>query len=174
MEDSLTIRLDEVEQELVRLLSLRSDDLQIFSTRQDQLLQSHYHSLTSALQTAQGQLEKLKNAANVLELRKEINERWLERQNLKKIWIYCEEIQRQKFNETKNFNYAGYNSTNTTEADSTTATETTSTQSTLNTQSTINTQSNLTNPVYQTPYANDSNTNISKTSLTNLCDLSLD
>ena len=95
MEDSLTFRLDEVEQELVRLLSLRSDDLKIFSSRQDQLLQSQYHSLSSALQTAQGQLDRLK-ATKILEERREINERWLERQNLKRFWVFCEEVQRQK------------------------------------------------------------------------------
>lgn len=150
MEDSLTVRLDEVEQELVRLLSLRSDDLQIFSSRQDQLLQSHYHSLTSALQTAQGQLEKLKSGVNVCEDKKEINERWLERQNLKKFWIYCEEIQRQKSHES--FKNSGRN------------TDTNK----YNHSSTNNAV------VYQTPNTNDSTTNISKTSLTNLCDLSLD
>lgn len=151
MEDSLTFRLDEVEQELVRLLSLRSDDLQIFSSRQDQLLQSHYHSLSSALQTAQGQLDRLK-ATKVLEERREINERWLERQNLKKFWVYCEEIQRQKIREN-----IGSSETHTTD------------QSHSNQDSYAATN----NVVYQTPNGNDSTTNISKTSLTNLCELSL-
>jgi len=149
MEDSLTVRLDEVEQELVHLLSLRSDDLQIFSSRQDQLLQSHYHSMTSTLQTAQGQLEKLKSAATVLKEKKEINERWLERQNLKKLWVYCEEFQRQKLNENTGINNVSsklYYNNDTIDATS----------------------------VYQTPNTNDSTTNIRKTSLTNLCDLSLD
>jgi hypothetical protein len=160
MEDSLTVRLDEVEQELVRLLSLRSDDLQIFSSRQDQLLQSHYHSLTAALQTAQGQLEKLKGGANVLKERKEINERWLERQNLKKFWVYCEEIQRQKINE--NMGLAGYSN-----GSYTTGLSTSNNMygSVANTAPTA---------VYQTPNTNDSTTNLSETSLTNLCDLSLD
>ena len=149
MEDSLTVRLDEVEQELVHLLSLRSDDLQIFSSRQDQLLQSHYHSLTSTLQTAQGQLEKLKSAATVLKEKKEINERWLERQNLKKLWVYCEEFQRQKLNENTGINNVSsklYYNNDTIDATS----------------------------VYQTPNTNDSTTNIRKTSLTNLYNLSLD
>lgn len=156
MEDSLTFRLDEVEQELVRLLSLRSDDLQIFSSRQDQLLQSHYHSLSSALQTAQGQLDRLK-ATKVLEDRREINERWLERQNLKKFWVYCEEIQRQKIR------------------DSSASPETSVTDQSHN-QDSYNqnyTATNNNNTVYQTPNGNDSTTNISKTSLTNLCELSL-
>lgn len=155
MEDSLTVRLDEVEQELVRLLSLRSDDLQIFSSRQDQLLQSHYHSLTSALQTAQGQVEKLKSAANILKEKKEINERWIERQNLKKFWVYCEEFQRQKIKENKN--------SHTTESPNN------------NPYNAITYETRTyTTSVYQTPNTNDSSTNISKTSLTNLCDLSLD
>ena len=153
MEDSLTVRLDEVEQELVHLLSLRSDDLQIFSSRQDQLLQSHYHSMTSTLQTAQGQLEKLKSAANVLKEKKEINERWLERQNLKKLWVYCEEFQRRKLNENTGINnVSSYNTSNV-----------------YYNNDTIDATS-----VYQTPNTNDSTTNIRKTSLTNLYNLSLD
>lgn len=86
MEDSLTTRLDEVEQELVSKLSLRSDDLQLFTARQDQLLQSHYHSMTSALKAAQVHLERLAEP-----LVPEINDRWIERRNLKRFWLYCEE-----------------------------------------------------------------------------------
>ena len=91
MEDSLTIRLDEVEQEIVRILSLRSDNLQIFSSRQDQILQSHYHSLSSTLQTAQVHLEKVKVPVSGFSDKTEVNERWNERQNLKRFWVYCED-----------------------------------------------------------------------------------
>lgn len=155
MEDSLTVRLDEVEQEIVRLLSLRSDDLQIFSSRQDQLLQSHYHSLIAALQTAEDPLEKLKTSASILKQKKEINERWMERQNLKKFWVYCEEVQRQQSIEN------GNGTTN----------ETFNDPNKHNSNATTNTDSVN---VYQTPNTNDSTTNISKTSLSNLCELSLD
>lgn len=145
MEDSLNIRFDEVEQELIRLLSLRADDLQIFSSRQDQLLQSHYHSLTSALQTAQIQLERIKGGSGALN-RQEIRDRWIERQNLKRFWVYCEELQRQNVNEISD-NHNNKNQSSTT---------------------------NNSNSVYQTPNQNDSSTNLSTTSLSTLQDLSLD
>ncbi len=145
MEDSLNIRFDEVEQELIRLLSLRADDLQIFSSRQDQLLQSHYHSLSSALQTAQIQLERIKSGSGALN-RQEIRERWIERQNLKRFWVYCEELQRQNTNEFSNNHNNNYQPSTT----------------------------NISNSVYQTPNQNDSNTNLSATSLSTLQDLSLD
>lgn len=146
MEDSLNVRFDEVEQELIKLLSLRADDLQIFSSRQDQLLQSHYHSLSSALQTAQIQLERIKSGSGALN-RQEIRERWIERQNLKKFWVYCEELQRQNIKEfSENADQISTNNNN----------------------------SNLNSSVYQTPNQNDSNTNLSTTSLSTLQDLSLD
>jgi hypothetical protein len=87
MEESLTTRLDEVEQELVGKLSLRSDDLQLFTARQDQLLQSHYHSMSAALKTAQAQLDRIGGIPHV----EDVKEMWIERQNLKKFWLYCEE-----------------------------------------------------------------------------------
>lgn len=94
-ESSLSTRLDEVEQELVRLLSLRADDLQIFSSRQDQLIQSHYHSISSSLLTAQKQLQILTSSSGLDEsARKEIRGRWIERRNLKHFLVFCEEIQR--------------------------------------------------------------------------------
>ena len=147
MEESLSTRLDEVEQELVRLLSLRSDDLQIFSSRQDQLLQSHYHSLSSALETAQNQLQKLTTTTGLTEsLRQEIRERWIERRNLKRFWVFCEEIQRQ---ERLKFPSNSFEN------------------------SLIETEVSKDNFVYQTPNTNDSNTNLSITSLSNMSDLSL-
>lgn len=94
MEDSQTARLDEVEQELVQLLSLRADDLQILTSRQDQLLQSHYHSLNSVLQTARLHFDRLKTKPLPLDPQ-DIRDHWLERQNLKRLWGHCEE-QKQK------------------------------------------------------------------------------
>lgn len=158
MEDSLTVRLDEVEQELIRLLSLRAHDLQVFSSRQDQLLQSHYHSLSAALQTAHTQMTKLNgvttggsSSGTKNAFKDEVNGRWNERQNLKKFWVYCEELQRQKSNDFIDNNHL----------DNTTATNTT-------------TNANNDTQVYQTPLQNDSKVNISTASLTSLCDLSLD
>lgn len=149
MEDSLNLRFDEVEQELIRLLSLRADDLQLFSARQDQLIQSHYHSLASTLQTAHSQLKLVKT---VVGNQQEIRERWVERQNLKKFWVYCEEVQRQGLKE--------YSDTNCNEGYG-------------------DSSDNYTNEakggtIYQTPNQNDSNTNISTTSLSTMQDLSLD
>lgn len=102
VEDSepLTGRLDEVEQELIRLLSTRSDDLQLFTSRQDQLLQSHFHSLTAALDTAQIRLINLikqtcRDYQSLEEFAAEIEERRIERQNLKRFLCYCEEQKRQ-------------------------------------------------------------------------------
>ena len=147
MEESLSTRLDEVEQELVRLLSLRSDDLQIFSSRQDQLLQSHYHSLSSALETAQNQFQKLTTTTGLTEsLRQEIRERWIERRNLKRFWVFCEEIQRQ---ERLKFPSNSFEN------------------------SLIETEASKDNFVYQTPNTNESNANLSITSLSNMSDLSL-
>ena len=144
MEDSLNVRFDELEQELIRLLSLRADDLQLFSSRQDQLLQSHYHSLTSTLQTARTQLERTKGNSGALH-KQEIRERWIERQNLKRFWVYCEEIQRQKQQDMiGNCSYLD------------------------------RVEEAASNSVYQTPNQNDSTTNISTTSLSKLQDLSLD
>lgn len=141
----MTARLDEVEQELVRLLSLRAHDLQLFSSRQDQLLQSHYHSLSAAIQTAQIQMTKLKQAVGDGDVDvDEINGRWNERKNLKRFWVYCEEIQRDRANKN---NISDGNSVNIAHSSST---------------------------VYQTPAQNDSKVNISTASLTNLFDLSLD
>lgn len=144
MEDSLNSRFDEVEQELIRLLSLRADDLQVFSSRQDQLLQSHHHCLSTALKAARSLLERIKSNCGVTS--DEIRERWLERQNLKRFWVYCEEIQRQKGKDI-------IDASNKMDAYATT---------------------NSYNTVYQTPNQNDSNTNISTTSLSTLQDLSLD
>lgn len=143
MDESLSTRLDEVEQELVQLLSLRSDDLQIFSSRQDQLLQSHYHSLSSALETARNQLQKLTNSTGLTgTIRKEIMGRWIERRNLKRFWVFCEEIQRQE-KQGRSFN------------DSNSSLE----------------ETDSTNNNYQTPNGNESNTNLS--TISNMSDLSL-
>ena len=161
MEESLSTRLDEIEQELVRLLSLRSDDLQIFSSRQDQLLQSHYHSLSSALETAQNQLQKLTATTELTEpIRREIRERWIERRNLKRFWVFCEEIQRQ--GKLKCPVESGSN-------------ETESASNAPNVPNTSKAQKDRKDSFsYQTPNANDSNTNLSITSLSNMSDLSLD
>ena len=99
--DPLTSRLDEVEQELIRLLSTRSDDLQLFTSRQDQLLQSHFHSLTSAFDTAQIRLINLvkqtcRDYQSLEDFVAEVEARHLERQNLKRLLCYCEE-QKRKF-----------------------------------------------------------------------------
>lgn len=101
MEDSQTTRLDEVEQELVHILSIRADDLQIFTSRQDQLLQSHYHSLNSVLQTARLHFDRLKIKPLPPDPQ-EIRERWVERQNLKLLWGYCEEQKQFLINNTNN------------------------------------------------------------------------
>lgn len=152
MEDSLTVRFDEVEQELIKLLSQRADDLQLFSSRQDQLLQSHYHSLMAALETCESQVKQLKSAIP-FDL-KEINERWTERQNLKRFWVYCEEQQRKALleipSESNSFLEHGRPET------------------------TGCTGSQENNQVYQTPFQNDSTTNLSTTSVTSLHELSLD
>lgn len=143
MDESLSTRLDEVEEELVQLLSLRSDDLQIFSSRQDQLLQSHYHSLSSALETARNQLQQLASSTGLTEaIGREIGGRWIERRNLKRFWVFCEEIQRQ---ERLKFTSNSFEDSD----DSTTHT------------------------TYQTPNSNDSNANLSISSLSNMSDLSL-
>ena len=101
MEDLQTTRLDEVEQELVHILSIRADDLQIFTSRQDQLLQSHYHSLNSALQTARLHFDRLKIKPLPPDPQ-EIREQWVERQNLKLLWGYCEEQKQFLINNTNN------------------------------------------------------------------------
>lgn len=144
--ESLSTRLDEVEEELVQLLSLRSDDLQIFSSRQDQLLQSHYHSLSSALETAQNQLQKLTNSTGLSEtaIRKKVKGKWIERRNLKRFWVFCEEIQRQ---EGSKYPTSSFDNSSLEESDD-------------------NTTRN-----YQTPNGNDSNSNLS--TLSNMSDLSL-
>ena len=154
MEDSLTIRFDEVEQELIKLLSQRADDLQLFSSRQDQLLQSHYHSLLAALETSQAQLDLLKS--NISYDLKEINERWTERQNLKQFWAYCDEQQRKSLTEMK--------------SETASLTENSPPHSAHNDVH----GNSYNNVVYQTPYQNDSTTNLSTTSITSLHELSLD
>ena len=153
MEESLSTRLDEVEQELVQLLSLRSDDLQLFSSRQDQLLQSHYHSLSSSLETARNQLQALTSSTGLKELiRREIRERWIERRNLKRFWVFCEEIQRQQKLKSSSISF-----------------DKSSIEETEINEIVTHPQYNT----YQTPNGNNSNTNLSITSLGNLSDLSL-
>lgn len=115
--DSITDRLDEVEQELVHLLSTRADDLQFFTSRQDQLLHTHFTSLDLALSASLNQLSHIhsllapgtrdgvsspsirpsqsspssQSMATITTIAQEARDKLQERQNLKLLWRYCEE-----------------------------------------------------------------------------------
>jgi hypothetical protein len=111
--DQLTGRLDEIEHELVQLLATCSDDLCTIGNEQGQLLETQHTHLADVLVSLSNQIGKLEERlVGTTGDREEIEKRFLERRNLKQLWLLCEERRIQKQTEAARANANANTNTN--------------------------------------------------------------